>query len=80
MARTEQAITKKKLYGGKTPQDSRRNIVKEKGKHVERNKRRFRPGTVALREIRRYQQSTNLIFTKVTLSALGERGYGKIFY
>ncbi|KAG6886124.1 histone H3.1 [Termitomyces sp. T159_Od127] len=32
--------------------------------------RRFRPGTVALREIRRYQQSTELLIPKVAFQRL----------
>ena len=79
MARTKQAITKKKLYGGKTPRDSRRNVVKGKGKHVERKKKRFRPGTVALREIRRYQQSTNLLFRNLPFQRLVREVTGKLF-
>lgn len=36
----------------------------------EKKKRRFRPGTVALREIRRYQKSTNLLIRKAPFQRL----------
>ena len=35
-----------------------------------RKPRRFRPGTVALREIRKYQKSTDLLIRKVTFQRL----------
>merc|ERR1719361_247302 len=35
-----------------------------------KSKRRFRPGTVALKEIRKYQKSTNLLIPKLSLSRL----------
>jgi hypothetical protein len=36
----------------------------------ETRKRRFRPGTVALREIRLYQKTTNLLLRKLPFSRL----------
>jgi hypothetical protein len=37
---------------------------------VASKKRRFRPGTVALREIRKYQKSTDLLIQKLPFSRL----------
>lgn len=37
---------------------------------VRRTKRRYRPGTVALREIRRYQRSTDLLLRKAPFGRL----------
>ena len=45
--------------GGKTPSNGR------PAKGRVRKARRFRPGTVALREIRRYQKSTELLIRKL---------------
>ena len=48
--------------GGKSPSASQK-----KGKYTgrKRKSRRFRPGTVALRQIRRYQKSTELLIRKM---------------
>ena len=57
--------TSRKSSGGKAPR--RQKVVKEKGNKKKGNAggikkpHRYRPGTVALREIRRYQKSTNLL-------------------
>ena len=57
--------------GGKVPRKSVAQIqgVIKKKKNVqvesEKKKHRFRPGTVALREIRRYQKSTDLLMRKL---------------
>ena len=73
MARTKQ--TARKSYGGKAP---RRYGGKERlatkgvaGNRAQRQSvggvkkpHRYRPGTVALREIRRYQKSTELLIKK----------------
>ena len=40
-----------------------------KSSHMKKNTR-FRPGTVALREIRRYQKSTNLLIQKLPFQRL----------
>ena len=42
---------------------------KKPGGHV-RKKRRYRPGTLALREIRRYQKSTELLIRKLPFARL----------
>ena len=62
MARTKQ--TARKSTGGKAPRKSlalkaaRRSVGGVKKPH------RYRPGTVALREIRKYQKSTDLLIRK----------------
>lgn len=63
MARTKQ--TAKKSTGGK-------RVTKgaKKSKAPEPKKRRFRPGTVALREIRKYQKSTELLIRKLPFQRL----------
>ena len=82
MARTKQ--TARKSVGGKGPRAALSDkfapsmasdgTVKVKtlmgtGKK-ERKPHRFRPGTVALREIRRYQKSTNLMIRKLPFQRL----------
>ncbi|KAF2457087.1 histone-fold-containing protein [Lineolata rhizophorae] len=42
----------------------------EPGDPVPRKKRRYKPGTLALREIRRYQASTDLLIQKLPFSRL----------
>ncbi|KJA29453.1 hypothetical protein HYPSUDRAFT_1076704 [Hypholoma sublateritium FD-334 SS-4] len=78
MARTKN--TARKSTGGKAPRPTlRRNrAVKTTAgkttKHVailqKKHARRFRPGTVALREIRRYQKSTDLLIRRVPFGRL----------
>ena len=43
---------------------------KKSSKGSARRKRRFRPGTVALREIRKYQKSTELLIRKIPFQRL----------
>ncbi|KZT59780.1 histone-fold-containing protein [Calocera cornea HHB12733] len=58
--------TARKTTGGKVPRKQpSRSEGGEGGK-----KRRYRPGTVALREIRRYQKSTDLLVQKLPFSRL----------
>eukprot|EP00916_Digyalum_oweni_P004717 GHVL01008354.1.p1 GENE.GHVL01008354.1~~GHVL01008354.1.p1 ORF type:complete len:139 (+),score=28.31 GHVL01008354.1:75-491(+) len=73
MARTKQAA--KKAVGGKAP----RKTLAAKSSRVKKQKlegggikktHRFRPGTVALREIRRYQKSTELLIRKLPFQRL----------
>ena len=71
MARTKQ--TARKSMGGKFPR--KQLASKTAGKSVPANggiqkKRRYRPGTVALREIRRYQKSTDLLIRKLPFQRL----------
>lgn len=66
MARTKQ--TARKVFGGKAPRKqlatmaSRAKLVPACG--GVKKSHRYRPGTVALREIRRYQKSTELLIRK----------------
>ena len=71
MARTKQ--TARKSTGHKVPRKNiaikqasviQSNIAKKKSAH------RFRPGTVALREIRKYQKSTELLIRKLPFQRL----------
>ena len=84
MARTKQ--TARRNQGGKAPQTFHTKPVpagQGKGKKAfqpappvggggqsQRKKPRFRPGTVALREIRRYQKSTELLIRKLPFQRL----------
>ena len=68
MARTRQNA--KKSTGGKIP---RKNLSTKAAKSMNRNihkKRYYRPGTVALREIRKYQKSTDLLIRKLPFQRL----------
>ena len=71
MARTKQ--TARKSTGGKAPRKSlttkaARKRVPEHGGI--KKPRRYRPGTVALREIRKYQKSTDLLIRKISFQRL----------
>lgn len=67
MARTKQ--TARKSTGGKAP---RKHLATKASRVTGDVKRphRYRPGTVALREIRKYQKSTNLLIRKVPFQRL----------
>ncbi|XP_003381454.1 histone H3, embryonic, partial [Trichinella spiralis] len=71
MARTKQ--TARKSTGGKAP---RKQLATKAARMIATNadrvKRphRYRPGTVALREIRRYQKSTELLIRKLPFQRL----------
>jgi histone H3/H4 len=72
MARTKQ--TARKSTGGKATKKqlttkNARKIIPAGAGGVKHN-RRFRPGTVALREIRRYQKSTELLMRKLPFQRL----------
>ena len=71
MARTKQ--TARKSTGGKAPRKQlgvkgARRLAKRAG--VEKKPHRYRPGTVALREIRKYQKSTELLIRKLPFQRL----------
>ena len=67
MARTKQ--TARKSTGGKAPRKQlATKAVLPSGDKKRRH--RFRPGTVALREIRRYQKSTELLIRKLPFQRL----------
>ena len=71
MARTKQ--TARKSTGGKAPRKSVGNKAARKGRAGAggvKKPHRFRPGTVALREIRRYQKSTELLLRKLPFQRL----------
>ena len=71
MARTKQ--TARKSTGGKAP---RKQLATKAAKAAPRSgdtkkkPHRYRPGTVALREIRRYQKSTELLIRKLPFQRL----------
>ena len=73
MARTKQ--TARKNTGGKAP---RKHIAHKQAKKTStaaatggvKKPHRFRPGTVALREIRRFQKSTELLIRKLPFQRL----------
>jgi len=71
MARTKQ--TARKSTGGKAP---RKQLATKAARRIApsngglRRPHRYRPGTVALREIRRYQKSTDLLLRKAPFQRL----------
>ena len=71
MARTKQ--TARKSLGGKAP---RKNLATKASRYSApatggvKKPYRYRPGTVALREIRRYQRSTELLIRKLPFQRL----------
>ena len=73
MARTKQ--TARKSTGGKAP---RKQLASKSARKTNpttatggvKKPHRFRPGTVALREIRRYQKSTELLIRKLPFQRL----------
>lgn len=72
MARTKQ--TARKSTGGKAPRKQlstkgARKVVVGGGAGVKRP-HRYRPGTVALREIRKYQKTTDLLIRKLPFQRL----------
>ena len=69
MARTKQ--TARKHMGAKAPRKV--NLIKKKAAPAEggiKRPHRFRPGTVALREIRKFQKSTELLLRKLPFQRL----------
>ena len=71
MARTKQ--TARKSTGGKVPrQELATKAARKNTPPVARVKRphRYRPGTVALREIRKYQRSTEMLIKKAPFQRL----------
>ena len=67
MARTKQ--TARKTTGGKAPRKQLATKAALKSAGVKRP-HRYRPGTIALREIRRYQKSTDLLVRKLPFQRL----------
>ena len=70
MARTKQ--TARKSTGGKAPRKQLASKAARKSTPAGEAKktRRYRPGTVALREIRKYQKSTELLIRKLPFQRL----------
>lgn len=72
MARTKQ--TARKSTGGKAPRKQIATKAARKSAPVSsggiKKPHRFRPGTVALREIRKYQKSTDLLIRKLPFQRL----------
>lgn len=69
MARTKQ--TARKSTGGKAPRKTAGGATKMPVTGISiKKKHRFRPGTVALREIRRYQKSNDLLMRKLPFQRL----------
>ena len=71
MARTKQ--TARKIVGGKAPRKQLATKVARKtapASATAKKPHRFRPGTVALREIRRYQKTTELLIRKMPFQRL----------
>ncbi len=67
MARTKQ-IPSRKQYPQASMKAPRVKAVTAKSEH--RQKKRYRPGTVALRDIRKYQKSTRLLLPKLPFQRL----------
>jgi len=69
MARTKQ--TARKSTGGKAPRQFLATKAARKGnKGTVKKPHRYRPGTVALREIRKFQKSTELLIKKAPFQRL----------
>jgi len=71
MARTKQTI--RKIIGGKAPRKALATKAARKSAPATggvKKPHRYRPGTVALREIRRYQKSTDLLIRKLPFQRL----------
>ena len=71
MARTKQ--TARKSTGGKAPRKqlaTKTARIKERATGGVKKPHRYRPGAVALREIRRYQKSTELLIRKLPFQRL----------
>ena len=69
MARTKQT----RREGGKAPRKNLAKNLPARKRHpvapaIVKKPRRYRPGTVALREIRRYQKTTDLLIPKAPMS------------
>ncbi len=72
MARTKQ--TARKSTGGKAPRSQLATKAARKSNPsisgLKKKPRRYRPGTLALREIRKYQKSTELLIRKIPFQRL----------
>lgn len=69
MARTK--ATARKTAGAKAPRKSqKKNATPKAPKDGKKKSHRYHPGTVALREIKKYQKSTNLLLRRAPFSRL----------
>ena len=68
MARTKQ--TARKSTGGKAPRKQLASKTARKAAPEGKKARKYRPGTVAMREIRRYQKTTDLLIKKAPFQRL----------
>ncbi len=68
MARTKQ--TARKSTGGKAPRKQLASKTARKASDGAKKARKYRPGTVAMREIRRYQKTTDLLIKKAPFQRL----------
>ena len=68
MARTKQTARKQATPAGKAPRKQVSNKAARKSAPIQggvKKPHRYRPGTVALREIRKFQKSTDLLIRKL---------------
>lgn len=70
MARTKQTVSKSSHMAGKSPSKVARKKAPIAIGGVKKAVHRWRPGTVALREIRRYQKSTELLIPRLPFQRL----------
>jgi histone H3 len=68
MARTKQSA--RKSFGGKAPRIQLAQKAAMKAQTKATKPHRFRPGTVALREIRKFQKTTDLLIRKLPFQRL----------
>ena len=68
MARTKQ--TARKSTGGKAPRKQLATKARKAAPDGAKKSKRYRPGTVAMREIRRYQKTTDLLIKKAPFQRL----------
>jgi histone H3 len=72
MARTKQNVKTRAKVGKKltASKGKRRTLPCSGGQKTHKKPHRFRPGTVALREIRKYQKSTELLIRRAPFNRL----------
>lgn len=82
MARHKQSHPKKDMGSNKDPRAAPAKLAKKGKKEVkapQKKRHRYRPGTVALREIRRYQKSTDLLIRRDPFRKLVREVHEKMF-
>jgi len=70
MARTKQTARKTNFVANKTSSLASVRFGNAASKNVIKKAHRYRPGTVALRDIRKYQRSTDLLLRKLPFQRL----------